>query len=193
MLVAQAVFAGELFLGEKASEDAISKEYTRILKNKQNIVLVGMPSCGKTTIGKMLADSFSREFIDIDCEIEKSENQKISDIFEKFGEAHFREIESREIKKISPLQGKVISTGGGAVLREENVALLKQNGFLIYIDRPLELLTPTADRPLSSDFEALKKRFEERKPIYESVADAFVSNDGEIDDVAQNIREMFLF
>lgn len=193
MLVAQAVFAGELFLGEKASEDAISKEYTRILKNKQNIVLVGMPSCGKTTIGKMLAKSFSREFIDIDCEIQKSENQKISDIFAEFGEAHFRDIESREIKKMSSLQGKIISTGGGAVLREENVALLKQNGFLVYIDRPLKLLTPTSDRPLSSDFESLKKRYNERKPIYEAVADAFVLNDGDINDVTQHIREMFLF
>ena len=79
------------------------------------------------------------------------------------------------------------------MLREENVALLKQNGFLVYIDRPLDLLTPTYDRPLSSDFEALKKRYEERKPIYESVADSHVLNDGDIDDVAQNIREMFLF
>lgn len=192
MLVAQAVRAGEIFLDKQVAGEVIFKEYNRILKSKQNIVLIGMPSSGKTTVGEKLAKMLSREMIDCDSEIEKVKGMSIPNIFSQFGEKEFRDIESQVIKSVSALQGKVISTGGGAVLREENVALLKQNGVLVYLDRPLEKLTPTCDRPLSSDITALKQRYEERKPIYENCCDVTVLNDGELDDTVKNVKEMFL-
>ena len=192
MLVAQAVKAGEYFCGKKISEDKTSSLFEKIFKDKQNIVLIGMPSCGKTTFGKMLSEEFDREFIDTDEAIVSREKKAISDIFAQVGESGFRDIESEVIKEVSKRQGVIISTGGGAVLREQNVQFLKQNGFLVYIERPLKDLTPTADRPLSLDFEALKKRYTEREPIYSRVCDVKIKNDREISTVAADIKEAFL-
>ncbi len=192
MLVAQAARAGEYFLGEKLGEEKTNSLFKKILKSKENIVLIGMPSCGKTTLGKMLSKEFNREFIDTDEVIVSREKTAISDIFSKLGESGFREIESEVIKEVSKRQGVIISTGGGAVLKNDNVQFLKQNGFLVYIDRPLENLTPTADRPLSLDFEALKKRYTEREPIYNRVCDIKIKNNREISAVVSDIKEAFL-
>jgi shikimate dehydrogenase len=192
MLVAQAVKAGELFLDKVLPQECVVEEYNRILKQKQNVVLLGMPSSGKTTVGKALSQIMGREFIDTDDEIIKKAGMSIPEIFATKGESAFRDIETDVIKEVSTQNGKVISLGGGAVLREENVLTLKQNGVLVYLNRPFEMLTPTADRPLSSDFDTLKKRFDQRTPIYEAVCDVTVFNDGDILDTVNCVKEMFL-
>lgn len=125
MLVAQAAYAAEKFIGESVSSERIEEIYQSILKTKQNIVLIGMPGCGKSTIGKSIANEIGFEFIDTDEEIYKSYGKTPGQLINESGEKNFRDIESSVIFKISEKQGKVIATGGGAVLRKENVDLLK--------------------------------------------------------------------
>lgn len=191
MLVSQAVIACEVFTGERFDVEAKSNEIFEILKKqKQNIVLVGMPGSGKSTIGKALAEKLNREFVDTD-EMIVSAFGDISEIFKNFGEERFREIESEMIKAASKKTGVVIATGGGAVLKKENVDALRQNGVIFFLNRPIEDIVPTKDRPLSNNFEALKKRFEERYEIYLSSADKEVFVDGAVENAVLKIMEMF--
>ena len=188
MLYAQAVKAAEIF-----TENEIKTHvFNDIFKEKQNLVLVGMPSCGKTTFGKILSAELNKSFIDTDEEIIKRSGMPISEIFEKFGEKYFRDLESEVLNDLSAYQGMVIATGGGAILREENVNALKQNGKIIFIDRPLSMLITTDDRPLSKSRELLEKRYNERYGIYSSVCDVKIKADGEINDTAKLIKEGFL-
>ena len=117
----------------------------------------------------------------------------IPELFRRIGEMGFRDTETAMIRDIAARQGKVIATGGGAVLRPENVALLKENGRVYFLDRSLSLLTATSDRPLSSTTEALRARYEERYPIYCGVCDVHMAADGTIDHVVNKIREDFLY
>jgi shikimate dehydrogenase len=165
MLVSQAVFAAEIWTGRDL-KDRIDPIYASILKGKENVVLIGMPGSGKSTVGKALAAETGREFFDSDEEIVKEAGRPIPDIFSQQGEGAFRDLESRVIRRLSEKQGAVIATGGGAVLRKENVENLRANGRIVFLDAPLETLTSTADRPLSATPEALKKRYEERYGIY---------------------------
>ena len=166
MLVAQAAVACEKFINEKVDWTKVDKIYQKLLQDKTNIVLIGMPGSGKTTIGKLLAEDIGFEFIDTDDEIIKRENKSIPEIFSEVGEAGFRKIENEVIKSVALKQGAVIATGGGAVLNSENTELLCENGRIYFIDRPLECLTATSDRPLSSNRTDLEKRYKERYPIY---------------------------
>ena len=177
MLSAQAVYASALFTGADLSEAMIEEAYRAVLNQKQNIVLIGMPSSGKTTIGKMLAKKMHREYLDTDAMIVQESGMEIPKIFEMYGEAGFREIESRAVQTASQKSGIILATGGGAAMREKNVEMLRQNGKIVFLDRALQLLTATADRPLSGNFEALKKRFDERYPTYCSVCDLRIEND----------------
>lgn len=192
MLVAQAAIAAEKFVDQNIELEKIDFVYRKILKSKQNIVLVGMPSSGKTTIGKKLALKLGMQFVDVDQEIETVAGKTIPQIFEEVGESGFRDIESRVIADISSRQHAVISTGGGAILREQNVTLLKGNGKIYFIDRPLELLITTDDRPLSSNRDDLIKRYNERYDIYCRVADKKVVNDKNKSTVINCIKEDFL-
>ncbi len=177
MLVSQAVAAIEHFKGITLDKGITEKVYKKIYNQKVNIVLTGMPSSGKSTIGGLLAEATGRAFIDTDEEIVKEKGCPISEIFEKHGEHYFRDVESEAIKSISSSNsGAVISTGGGAVLRSENIINLKRNGIVCFIDRPLDKLIPTSDRPLSSDEESLKRRYNERISIYNSTADYVIDN-----------------
>lgn len=177
MLVSQAVAAIEHFKSITLDKDITEKIYKRIHNQKINIVLTGMPSSGKSTIGKLLAEATGRAFIDTDEEIVKEKGCEISKIFEERGEHYFRDIESEVIKSVSSNNsGSIISTGGGAVLRRENIINLKRNGIICFIDRPLDKLIPTSDRPLSSDDESLKRRYNERIDIYKSTADYIIDN-----------------
>lgn len=183
MLVAQAVFAAEHFTGRRFDTDDIDRVFNGIMKDKQNVVLIGMPASGKSTLGKEIAKRLGREFIDSDAEIVKREGVSIPDIFERGGEKEFRKIESEVIHSICLEGGKVIATGGGAVLDPRNVSLLRQNGVLIFLNRPIEQIPATDDRPLSNDREKLLKLYEVRLPIYRAAADVEVKVTGT---VAQN-------
>lgn len=194
MLVAQAVRASEIFLDTKYPDETSKKIYEKILSSKQNIVLIGMPGCGKTTVGKILAEKLSRPLVDSDELIIEETGKNISNIFEESGEIGFRDIEQRVIKeKVLSLSGSVIATGGGAVIREENIDALKQNGVLFFLDRPLEQLLPTSDRPLANTAEAIKKRYEERYPIYCRVCDKKINANTSAEDTADRIiKELML-
>ncbi len=192
MLVAQAVYAAELFAGQSAYRERIDEIYQSLNADKENIVLVGMPGCGKTTVGKCLAEKLSRPFVDTDALIVEKTGLAISKLFEQVGESSFREIETDVIRSIIGVQGAVIATGGGAVLRSENVDALKQNGRLYFLDRSLALLQESADRPLSATKEDLHKRYEERYQRYTAVCDVKIPADGDAEEIANVIREDFL-
>ena len=177
MLVSQAALAAELFCGERIGLLKTEKVYRRILRDKENIVLIGMPASGKTTVGRILEKKLRRKAYDSDKLIEKAEKRTISDIFQNEGEATFRNMEADMIRSLSEKNGIVISTGGGAPLREENVDNLKKNGRLYFIDRPLGQLMPTKSRPLASSAEAIERRFNERYGIYSLAADVRIDAD----------------
>lgn len=188
MLAAQAVFASELFLGVKYPEGLTDQIYKDIILSKQNVVLTGMPCSGKSTVGRMLADALKREFIDTDAVIEEKYGD-ITQIFEKQGEEDFRQMESEVIAEVSARNSIVIATGGGAVLKGQNIDRLKSNGKIFFIDRPLEDLIPTADRPLARNADAIKKRYSERFGIYQATADVIINADCGKDCVMQKILE----
>ena len=199
MLVAQAYFASELFLNghfntnvleQLKSHDDIKTNlglkqceyiYKKCFTNKLNVVLIGMPTCGKSTLGKMISKKYGYEFVDTDDLIESKINCKIVDYINKYGEEKFRDVESEVIKDISCKNHLVISTGGGAILRDENVINLKSNGKIFFINRSLNLLKPTSDRPLTSDIETLTKKYNERLPIYKSTCDHEINGDTDFD------------
>ena len=192
MLVAQAVIASGLFLGTKYPSYTIDIVYEGLKAEKENIVLVGMPSSGKSTVGRILAQMIGYSFIDTDKLIEQKIEMPIKDFFTLHGEAEFRRIESQVVKEIAALTSHVIATGGGVVLNEENVYNLKYNGKILFIDRPLEDLVATDSRPLSSDRTALEKLYSQRYSIYERCCDLKVKVEGSASDVAQNILENYL-
>jgi 3-phosphoshikimate 1-carboxyvinyltransferase len=175
MLVMQAVKAYELFFDTKIENHKADEIFEKIHSGKKNIVLVGMPSSGKTTVGKIIAKLSGREFVDSDDEIVKEENRKITDIFSSDGEKYFRSVESAVISKIALKTSCVISTGGGAVLDFNNVKNLKMNGKIYFLDRPLEKLVPTADRPTAFSMQKLTELYEKRFPLYSKICDVCVN------------------
>ena len=173
MLVMQAVIAVEKFLDKKILEDAALDVFREVFLSKENIVLIGMPGSGKSTVGKLLKiDGFS--FVDTDAEVEKRCGCTIKELIASKGEKYFRDLESEVIKDVSSKPSQIISTGGGAILREENVDCLKRNGKLYFINAGLERLRATDTRPLSDTFEKLKKLYDERLSIYKKCADVIV-------------------
>lgn len=188
MLVAQAKKSCELFLNKKIDDNVIEKIVKQIENSLKNIILIGMPGCGKSSVGKLLSEKLDREFIDTDCEIEKSENKKIPEIFSQTGEEYFRKIETKILEIFSKESGKIIATGGGIVTRKINCDLLKQNSIIIFIDRSIESLS-NENRPLSKDKKAIEKLYSERIDLYRGLADITVKNDGEIENVVEEIYE----
>lgn len=185
MLVAQAVYAAALFENKKPDENLIDDVYGKILNDKRNIVLIGMPSSGKTTIGKALAARMGKRFADTDELIVGTTGKSIPEIFEKEGEKVFREIEKKVICDIAVNDGTVIATGGGVILDEKNVLALKRNGVIVYLDRIIDNLIATDSRPLSSNVDDLKKLYAKRKPLYEKYAEITIDDN---DDVATVVR-----
>jgi shikimate dehydrogenase len=190
MLASQAVLSAELFTGGSLGADTAEKLYRELLFEKRAIVLVGMPGSGKTTVGALLAEKLGRSFTDTDAEAARRAGMSIPDIFRTRGEKEFREIESRVIKELSLTCGGVIATGGGAVLRRENVDALKMNGTLVFLDRPENELLPTADRPLADDAEKLRALYKERYPLYLAAADAVVRTGADPRETAERIAEI---
>lgn len=187
MLAAQAVFACGYFLDREVKTEEIDHAFQNVRNQKRSIVLCGMPSCGKTTVSKILKELTGKEVIDTDAEIIRRIGMEIAEFSALHGEQAFREVESEVVKEVSQTGGRIIATGGGAILREDNVTALKRNGILVFIDRPLSLLQATPDRPFSSSPEALAKRFEERYEIYCRVADLRVDGSETPEAVAANI------
>ncbi len=192
MLVAQAAKACELFTNTKISDEKIDAVFNKISKEVENIVLIGMPGAGKTTIGKEISKILNKDFVDTDDEIVKEYGMTIPEIFSQKGETFFRDIEANVIKRVSSLKNTVIATGGGAILRKENVMLLRENGKIYFIDRPLESIRPTDDRPTAYNREVLKKRYAERYPIYKTSCDACICVSDSVKENAEKIVKDFL-
>ena len=175
MLVAQAKAACEIFTGKEVPNLKIEKIRQKIEKQTKNIILIGMPGCGKSSVGKEMAKILERPFYDCDEEITKK-GESPSELIEKYGEAHFRSIESDMLAELCKMSGCIIATGGGAVTIERNYDLIHQNGVVLFIDRPLERLA-TEGRPLSrGGIEHLQKMQEIRMPLYKKFADAQVAS-----------------
>jgi len=173
MLVMQAVVAVEKFLDVQISKKTADDVFRAILAAKENIVLTGMPGCGKSTVGNLIKiDGFS--FVDTDTEIEKRTGITIKELILSKGEKFFRDLETEVIRDVSSHCCQIISTGGGAVLREENVKCLKRNGKLFFINADINRLRATDDRPLSDTNEKLEKLYAERLGIYQAAADVTV-------------------
>lgn len=190
MLVAQAKFASELFFDSKINDCLIDEIYSKLTKEMSNIVLIGMPSCGKTSVGKAVAKMMNRQFIDTDELVSVQADMSIPEIFEKYGEAEFRRLESLAIKNAGSKNGVVIATGGGAILKDENYDVLRQNGKMFFVDRDIKLLE-TNGRPLSKNFEAIKALYQQRIPIYKARSDFEIINNGSIEDCANSIVNLF--
>lgn len=206
MLVAQGFYANDIFFSEKNDvcdykfkiendnvtglNNQLVEIYNEILNEKQNIVLIGMPSCGKSTIGKLLSSELNKKYIDTDFEIEKIINMPISEFINQQGEQKFREIEKQVVSDMSKYNGVVISTGGGVILDNENVERLKCNGKLFFINRSIENLKATDLRPLTSTLEKLKQIFDIRLPLYKKAADYEINGDLELDDKLEIIKNI---
>lgn len=171
MLVLQAIKASEFFLQKTYPGELAETIYRQIALEKTNIVLTGMPASGKSTVGKILASELSKKFVDVDDLIREQAGLEIPEIFSRFGEKHFRDLESQVISEIAKESGLVIATGGGSVLRGENVRNLKLNGMLFFLNRDPKTLIPTEDRPTASSAEKIMKLYRERLSIYESCCD----------------------
>ena len=187
MLVKQAALACERFTGSPVEEEQIDSIFNILRRKQESIVLIGMPGAGKTTVGRIFAQKTGREFVDFDEEIVKRTGHTIPFIFQRFGEARFRAWESAFVRELSRFGGLVIATGGGTVLREENVRLLKRYGRLVFLDRPLEALAPSQERPLGDTAEKIAALYAERYPIYLRAADRRVPVTGTPEDAAKAV------
>ena len=178
MLVAQAVYAAEFFLDRKF-EDAgaeIARVTSELRREQLNIALIGMPSSGKSTLGRALAERLGKRFVDLDEEIVKADGRSIPDIFAAEGEAGFRKLEAAQTARFARENRQVISCGGGVVKDPANLRALHANGIVLFIDRPLEDLLVGGGRPLSTSPEALKTMEAQRRPLYLAAADAVIPN-----------------
>ena len=184
MLVAQAVRAAEVFRGIRYEEGLTEKIYRRMARDKENIVLTGMPGSGKSAVSSILGARTGREVIDTDRMIVEKAGMEITEIFRRYGEKHFRDLESEVIREAAAYAGVIISTGGGAVLREENVEALRRNGRLVWLDRKPEDLVPTDDRPLADSREKMAALYAAREPIYRATADERIAVTGSAEDTA---------
>ena len=184
MLVAQAVYAAEYFLDRKFDDaPAEIRAITAQLRKEQlNVALIGMPSCGKTTIGRALADRLGKRFVDLDEEIVRAAGRSIPDLFAAEGEDGFRAREAEQTARFAREGRQVLSCGGGVVKRPENLRALRQNGVVLFIDRPLDALTVGGERPLSTSTEALKTMEAQRRPLYLAAADAVIPNETTVAD-----------
>ena len=189
MLVAQAKEASEWFTGTMISDEKISQIHRILRQQMENIILIGMPGCGKSTIGKALATKLGKTFADADEKIASLAGKSIPEIFAQDDETVFRDWETKAISQLGKQSGLVIATGGGCVTREENQSILRQNGTLFWLQRQLDLL-PTDGRPLSQS-NRLEDLYRVRKPLYEAFADHVIDNNGDWDETVQKILTLW--
>lgn len=185
MLVAQAKESAEWFADKPISDDKIAEIHSLLRLQMENIILIGMPGCGKSTVGKLLAERTGKKFLDADAVLEADSERKIVDIIPKDGEPAFRQMETDTLSKLGKQSGLVIATGGGCVTQERNYDLLHQNGTIFWLTRDLDKL-PTDGRPLSQQ-NRLAEMFRVRQPMYHRFADFVVSNDGTAEETVRQI------
>ncbi len=191
MLVAQAKYALEHFKQITIAEKHIAQIYEQLCIETQNIVLIGMPGCGKSSVAKELAKMSGKTLVDIDEEITKTIQMSISDYFQQYGEAKFREIEKQITLQVSKQTNLVISCGGGIVKDRDNINALQQNGVIVLLERALDELTCGKGRPLSKSKEEILQLYEERKHLYEEAYDLKVKNNKSVQEVARLVNEAF--
>ena len=190
MLVAQAREAAELFTGRRIPETETARIHGLLRREALNAVLIGMPGCGKSTVGRALAARMGRPFVDCDGEIERRAGKPIPEIFARDGEAAFRELEAAVIADVCREKGRVIATGGGAVLRGENVRAMRQNGAVLLLERDIASLSMDG-RPLSRSLDALREMRQVRGPLYCAAADAAIDNNAAPEDAVARAEEAF--
>ena len=190
MLVSQARRAVEIFLDKQIPDSEVTRIAQMIEKQTLNVVLVGMPGCGKSTLGKLLAAELGRPFVDLDEEIVKRAGCPIPQIFATEGEEGFRSLETKVVADVCRGSGLVIATGGGVVTRAENLPLLSQNGRVIFLDTPPEGL-PTAGRPLSQS-KTPETLYRERLPLYRKAADVVLPITRDVEENMKKLREIVL-
>ena len=189
MLVEQALFSEDIWKGSNHDKKLTEEIILKIRREKSNLVLFGMPSSGKSTIGKEVAKVLNREFIDLDEYVTKTYGKTPSDIITEQGEKAFREIETNAVKEVCKYSNKVISLGGGTVIDPQNVKNLSKNGVMIYVKRSLEKLIST-DRPLSKSV-GIENLYNMRKEIYENAKDAEINNDKTVEDSVKEIIKVY--
>ena len=187
MLVAQAKRSSELFTQSKIADSEISRIETVLSRQMQNIVIIGMPGSGKTTVSNRLGELLGRKVCDTDAEIVSRAGMSIPEIFEKFGEEHFRRLETEVMADVGKQGGLIISTGGGCITRAENYPLLHQNGTIVWIKRDLDRLERDG-RPISMKSD-LAELYLKRRDLYERFADICVDNNGSIEETVSFITE----
>ena len=190
MLVAQAKMAAEIFLDKKIPDSEIERVHKILKKQTENIVLVGMPGAGKSTIARELGKKLNRAVFDTDKVIEEKAQKTIPMIFEEYGEEYFRNLEADAAKEIGKIISSVIATGGGIIKKQENFDALKQNGFVVFLNRDIKELS-LSGRPLSTDRERLKEMYLERYPKYKEIADAEILVQNKISDTVKYILNIF--
>lgn len=188
MLIAQAKYTFEIFENMSFDDSIIDEIKKEMLKDRCNIVLIGMPSAGKTTIGKMLEEKLGKEFFDLDDMIIAKAGKSIPEIFQESGEAGFRAIETEVAIEASKMNNKIIATGGGVVKHKVNMDFLRLNGITIFIDRDIDkLISSDPNRPLSSSKQALQQMYKERYPLYQKYATYVAVNNANIDETVDDI------
>ena len=191
MLVVQGMKASELFLNKNYTYEEVRGVFFDINVEKFNIVLIGMPMSGKTTLGMMLSTAFNKEFIDIDKEIVNRENMSINEIFETKGEDYFRSIERELYKEYAKKNGLIISTGGGIVKNIQSIDYLKENGMIVFVDRKIEKMIMNNHRPLSKTYSDVKELLKERYELYFDNCDFKINNNGSKKRAVIHIVEAF--
>ena len=188
MLIAQAKYTFEIFESMSFDDSIIDEIKKEMLKDRCNIVLIGMPSAGKTTIGKMLEEKLGKEFFDLDDMIIAKAGKSIPEIFQESGEAGFRAIETEVAIEASKMNNKIIATGGGVVKHKVNMDFLRLNGITIFIDRDIDkLISSDPNRPLSSSKQALQQMYKERYPLYQKYAAYIAVNNANIEETVDDI------
>lgn len=190
MLVAQARRSAERFLGRDFDDRILDRVLHTLERETENIVLIGMPGCGKSSLGRALAKELGKTFVDADQELIRRAGKSILDIFAQEGESGFRKRETEVLRQLGKQSGLVIATGGGCVTRAENKPLLRQNGRLIWVRRPVSLL-PTEGRPLSQRGN-LEEMARVRMPLYADFADHIVDNTGTPEEALRKLKEVCL-
>lgn len=185
MLVAQAKQSAEWFTGCPIDDSKITEIHDSLRRQMENLILIGMPGCGKTTIGMLLAQRTGKKFVDADEALEQRVGRPITEIIPTEGESAFRQMETDTLAQLGKQSGLVIATGGGCVTQERNHPLLHQNGTILWLTRSIDKL-PTDGRPLSQAGK-LSEMFEKRRALYERFADISVSNNGPVEETLAQI------